>query len=219
MLSDFTSMLRIANHFPVLSNRLFKKACEQYPFCFTSKFEPCSSPEFSFIIGHRGRDKIKNLNLVIKSIAGQTNKSIECIVVEQSVNPDLQDQLPKWVRYFHQKVNDSDLYNRSMAFNLGMDKAKASNLVFHDNDLLIPACYADEHLKILNMGYELVNLKRYIFGLNEDDTVRLCSEEHIAQSYSPEYIMQNAKGGGSLTIKKAAYQRIGGFDNRFAGWG
>ena len=219
MLGDFTSELRLVNHFPSLSNRLFEKACEQHPFCLSRDFEHCPSPDFSFIIGHRGKDKVANLNLVIQSLAGQTNKSFECIVVEQSAIADLQQTLPGWVRYFHQPVDDSELYNRSLAFNLGVEKARAENIILHDNDLLIPADYIDWHLKYLNMGYHLVNLKRYIFGLNKDDTDQLFSTNQIAQSFSPMYVLQNAKGGGSLVIKKSAYKRIGGFDNRFAGWG
>ena len=219
MLGDFTSTLRVANQFPVLSNRLFKKACLRYPFTLSGDFELCSSPDLSFIIGHRGNDKVNHLKAVIRSIAGQTNQSIECIVIEQSANPDLENQLPAWVRYYHQQVSESDLYNRASAFNFGAGKAKAETLILHDNDLLIPECYVDMNLNWLSKGYDLVNLKRYIFGLNKADTDRLHSGSSIDHSFHPQYIMQNAKGGGSLTITKSAYQRIGGFDNRFAGWG
>lgn len=219
MLGDFTSVLRCAQQFPVMSKRLFIKAFEQYPVTLADEFEPCAGPDFSFIIGHRGADKIKNLNLVIQSIAGQTNKSIECIVVEQSADPQLHNQLPKWVRYFHQQVCETDLFNRASAFNFGVSKSKAKYLVLHDNDLLIPACYTDMHLTHLAKGYDLVNLKRYIFGLNKNDSDALGLHRQPAGSFSPQYVMQNAKGGGSLTITKSAYNRIGGFDNRFAGWG
>ena len=219
LLGDFTTRLRIAAHFPLLSTRLFKKAAAQYPFSLCNEFESVLSPEVSFIIGHRGADKIASLNLVIESIAGQTNKLLECIVVEQSAKPELKNQLPLWVRYYHQPVDESDLYNRSSAFNFGIEKAKADILILHDNDLCIPACYTDEHLKWLSSGYDLVNLKRYIFGLNRRDSEQLLSNKNFTQSYAPDYVLQNAKGGGSLTIKRSAYERIGGYDNRFAGWG
>ena len=219
MLDDFTSRLRIAGHFPMLSNRLFRKAYQAYPFILNSEIEPCTSPEFSFIIGHRGNDKVRNLNLVLDSIAGQINNSVECIVIEQSAVAELENQLPKWVRYYHQKVAESDLYNRSSAFNFGVDKANADNLILHDNDLLVPACYTAAHLKLLSIGYDLVNLKRYIFGLSEEDSNQILPGKRISQSLTPSYVLQNAKGGGSLTIKRSAYERIGGFDDRFQGWG
>jgi len=219
MLDDFTSQLKIANHFPALSSRLFKKACAEYPFSFNSQLQSTSKPEFSFIIGHRGNDKIRNLNLVLQSIAAQHGVQVECIVVEQSTQDQARKQLPDWVRYYHQKVDESDLYSRSSAFNYGASKAQADNLVLHDNDLLIPQCYAQAHKKFLEAGYDLVNLKRYIFGLSQVDTRQLESTEHVDLSCSPEYILQNAKGGGSLVIKKSAYAKIGGFDDRFSGWG
>lgn len=219
MLDDHTSPLRIASHFPLLSNRLFRKACKQFPFLFCADFNHCDSPKASIIIGHRGKEKLKNLHCVLQSVAAQTIRATECIVVEQSASAELKNQLPAWVRYYHQQVKDTDLYNRSLAFNLGAEKANSENLIFHDNDLVIPACYVESHLKYFSLGYELVNLKRFIFGLGRADTNLLSSQHSINIAFSPKYVLQNAKGGGSLAITKSAYRRIGGFDNRFSGWG
>ena len=116
----------------------------------------------------------------------RTNKSLECIVVEQSATADLKDELPAWVRYYHQQTGESDLYNRSAAFNFGIEQAKADNLILHDNDLCIPACYTDEHLKLLSCGYDLVNLKRYIFGLNKLESSQLLLNKNGVESFSPD---------------------------------
>ena len=219
ILGDFTSMLRSAQHFPLLSKMLFARAIERFAFNFKRQRKASENPIISYVIGHRGQDKVPNLQTVIQSIAGQHNDAVECIVVEQSSHSQASEQLPDWVNYHHLQVDESALYNRSLSFNYGVEQARGKYLVLHDNDLLVPACYTDEHLKYFDQGYELVNLKRFIFGLNQADSHRICTNRKLQNSYIPDYVMQNAKGGGSLVISRQAYERIGGFDNRFEGWG
>ena len=219
LLSDFTSQLRAAQLFPSLSNKMFIKALESFEFNFSTTRQRVKKPNVSYIIGHRGKDKILHLKQVIQSIAAQCVDSIECIIIEQSRYPEVNDQLPDWVDYYHLEVEESELYNRSLSFNYGVQKAKGKYLVLHDNDLLIPSCYTISHLDIHDQGFDLVNLKRFIFGLDSADTQNVLTGKGIESRYSPEYILQNAKGGGSLFITKSGYERIGGFDERFHGWG
>ena len=47
-----------------------------------------------FVIGHRGTARLDHLLLTIKSIAGQSGVPIECIIVEQSFEPQIQKYLP-----------------------------------------------------------------------------------------------------------------------------
>ncbi len=218
-LDEFTSQLRAPKLFPSLSTRIFNKALENNEFRLLMRRKKCQEPLVSYIIGHSGNDKVLHLNAVLQSIAGQSLDSIECIVVEQSNQPEVVDQLPDWVTYYHLKVDDSDLYNRSLSFNFGASKARGKYLVLHDNDLLIPSSYTKSHVEILEQGFDIVNLKRFIFGLSSTDTENFFFANCMDKNSVPEYILQNAKGGGSLFISKTAYQKIGGFDEQFLGWG
>ncbi len=218
-LSDYTSQLRAPNLVPALSNRLFKKAIENFEFGLSSNRLRCEKPKVSFIIGHKGEDKIAHLLLVIQSIAAQSFDLIECIVVEQSKYVQAREQLPEWVDYYHLETQESDLYNRSLSFNYGAQRAKGEYLILHDNDLLIPVCYTRSHVKLFEAGFDVANLKRFIFGLSEKDTENTFSTNEINAHCTPDYVLQNAKGGGSLAIAKSAYEAIGGFDERFCGWG
>ena len=219
LLDEYTSELRTARQYPAFSEKIFSKAIQQYGFKFSDTLKQTTPAKISFIIGHRGVDKIENLKLVLKTITAQADLAVECIVVEQSHQAELENQIPEWVDYYHLKVDESALYNRSLSFNYGVTKANSELLILHDNDLLVPRCYAKVHFDYFKKGYELVNQKRYIFGLNQQDTVKILASGDIEMGYCPQYILQNAKGGGSLAITKQAYERIGGYDNRFQGWG
>jgi N-terminal domain of galactosyltransferase len=199
-----------------------KRALHDWP--IESRDEPAKqkaqSPALSFIIGHRGKERLPHLLATLQSIAAQRDATFECIVVEQSMSPEIRDQLPGWVRYVHTPLPYSEMpYSRSWAFNVGARAAQAEALVLHDNDMLVPIDYAKEILGRIEDGYEVINLKRFIFYLTETHSVGvLDGTEHLEQR-APEVVVQNLEAGGSVAITREAYFAIGGFDESFVGWG
>ena len=177
--------------------------------------------EVSFIIGHRGLERLPHLLSTLQCIGGQTGVSVECIVVEQSVNQEVNLNLPEWVTYIHVPLESFETgYCRSLSFNIGARHSKGKLLILHDNDMLVPSGYAQEHLEIMSMGYEVINLKRFIFYPTEKAT-NLYFENHDLDAClkSSSKIKQNATGGGSVAIVRQCYFSIGGFDEGFVGWG
>jgi GT2 family glycosyltransferase len=110
-------------------------------------------------------------------------------------------------------------YCRSWTFNVGEKQARGSVIVLHDNDMLVPADYSSQILTRVAQGYEVVNLKRYIFYLNESHTRSIFDEATSLLKEAPEAIVQNLEAGGSVAITRDAYERIGGMDESFIGWG
>ncbi len=217
----WTSDLYLPKVFPVFAKRLFAKALNTFPIALSgSNTVTKSSADVSFIIGHRGKSRIDLLLKTIKSIAAQESCSVECIVVEQDVAPLVKDCLPEWVSYIFTPVDKPDTaYSRSWAFNVGAKHASADCLIFHDNDLLIPRCYARHTFDLYQRGFEFINLKRFIFYLSKESSSKFVQEENLDVSLTIDSIMQNAEGGGSIGASKKAFQTIGGFDERFIGWG
>ncbi len=217
----WTSDLYLPKIFPSFSNKLFSKAINTYPFDINPNNTPDHiEPEVSFIIGHRGTARIDLLLTTINAIANQRNCKIECIVVEQDVQSVIKDILPPWVTYVFTQVTVADMaYSRSWAFNEGVKHANSNCLIFHDNDLLVPTCYASETLALSKRGFDFINLKRFIFYLPENASSDVIFKHCISDKLEIDSIMQNAEGGGSITASKAAFERIGGFDERFVGWG
>ena len=219
---QWTSNLYLPKVYPEFGYWLYRKAFQDFPISFNkvNRNIDNNSPQVSFIIGHRGLDRLPLLLKTIDSISGQQNCSIECIVIEQDTEQLIKSKLPNWVTYIFSPLPKKNVpYSRSKAFNDGAIHAKAECLIFHDNDLLVPECYANEICCYFTKGYEFINLKRFIFYVTKESTKNLLNKTINFSSPEIEMIMQNAEGGGSIGASKAAFFEIGGFDNRFVGWG
>jgi hypothetical protein len=199
----FTSDLHIANVYPSLGKKLMDAAFAQWPIARRDAPELATeSPEVSFVIGHRGFDRLPLLLETLDCIAGQRDAAIECIVVEQAAAPEMRTQLPPWCRYLFTECTTD--YNRAAAFNAGAREAKGTFVILQDNDIVVPARYAAEVVARGAEGFDFIDLKRFLFHL--DERGRLAT------------IMQNAQGG-SIAVRRDAYFAIGGFDDAFIGWG
>ncbi len=242
---QWTSDLHIAKVFPSLGRNLMQRALRDYPIVLKED-EIASLPsvarndaslvvDVSFIIGHRGLERLPHLLLTLRSVAAQANVSLECIIVEQSIKEEIKASLPGWVRYIHTPLPRPDLpYNRSWALNVGARQAKGKLLVLHDNDFLVPQVYASELMKEFSKGSEVIQLKRFIFYLSKEGTEYMLANRgqrpisiglgedarnRALSPICPERIVQNLEAGGSVAVSRDAYFAIGGFDESFIGWG
>jgi hypothetical protein len=221
----WTSRLHGCDVFPSLGRRLMDRALEEWPPGFAerpaegngSALSAPTAPDVSFVIGHRGLDRLPLLSVVLASIAAQAGAIVECVLVEQSESPAVRDRLPDWVRYLHTPSPAGMPYSRSWAFNVGARAARAPVLAFHDNDMIVPRRYAAELTTIHRRGSEVMNLKRFVFYLDEAATGRVLAGEGI--SGVPEKVIQNLEGGGSVGVDRDAFFDLGGFDESFVGWG
>jgi predicted glycosyltransferase involved in capsule biosynthesis len=110
-------------------------------------------------------------------------------------------------------------YCRSWTLNVGARLARGSLLIFHDNDILVPEDYASELVRRYQQGYEVINLKRFVFYLAEIDTKHFFDTAALPPNAHPEAIMQNAEAGGSIAVGRDAFISLGGYDESFIGWG
>jgi hypothetical protein len=219
---QWTSDLHVARVFPKLGRSLMRRTLRDWPIGLEAApaAEPGEHVRVSFIIGHRGRARVPQLLATLRSIAAQRNITFEGILVEQSELPEIKESLPDWVRYVHAPPMQIDApYCRSLAFNHGASMAHGSVLILHDNDLLVPRDYASEIVKRIDDGYDVINLKRFIFYLSDTHSGRICVSGELDTNEAPESVMQNAQAGGSLAVSRETYLALGGFDESFVGWG
>lgn len=214
----WTSDLHAPRVLPSLGRWLLRRALHDHAVDFSASPEQVGRPpDVTFIIGHRGTERRRLLELTLNSIAAQREASVEAVVVEQArVHSEV--ALPPWVRHVVTPTAEEAPYNRAWAFNVGARTATGSVIVLHDGDLLAPADYASRILAHVRAGSEVIELKRFIFYLSEPDTEALHHSRQLSE-LTPTRIMQNALGGGSLAITAAAYARLGGMDEGFSGWG
>ena len=190
---DLTSRLHINLIFPLLGKRLFRKAFNDFPIKFsTPGFKKSLQSKISFIIGHRGDQRLPLLLTVLKSIAAQQGCEIECVVVEQDSQERIKEFLPDWVTYVHSPQSKENMpYSRSGAFNVGAEFAKSDFFIFHDNDILVPEVYAREMWNSYQAGFEVVNLKRFIFFLDEKATQKVCVTKNFDEIPDIQYILKS----------------------------
>ena len=218
---QWTTDLHVCKVYPSLGRRLLRRMLARWPVGVVAAPLPMPGPEVSFIIGHRGQARLPHLLATLGSIAAQNGVRFECLVVEQSAVPEARDHLPGWVRYCHTPLATPGMpYSRSWAFNVGARLARGELLILHDNDLPVPCAYAAEAWRRFREGYEVVNLKRFIFYLGEATSRRLLTGGGVPDGAGPPLaIMQNAEGGGSLAVGRTTFLELGGFDEAFVGWG
>lgn len=217
---EWTSELWLPKLMPRFVKPLLGAAMAYAPIRFADHRKPEPNPDISIVIGHKGEERLALLLQTLRSIAAQSDVKLECIVVEQDSKPNIQRQLPSWVNYVFLPMESPDSpYSRSKGFNLGAALATSENFIFHDNDMLVPSNYVSEMLRYLRLGYEFVNLKRFIFYLTKAATNDFIATQDIARSFACDSVVQNLLGGGSVGATKAAFNEIGRFDERFVGWG
>jgi len=216
---QWSSDLRAPQLLPSLGRALMRRALRDYPIGHASRPAGGAPPQVSFVIGHRGMARLPLLLATIESIGSQTGVPVECIVVEQDVEAHLAGRLPNWVRHIHTPPPEPSLkYCRSWAFNVGVRHATSPVLVLHDNDILVPAGYAAAILRLRTQGFDVLNLKRFVFYLGNASTAQFLEGNGSLGDSFPAAIGQNLLGG-SLAITREAYDAIGGFDEAFIGWG
>ena len=232
----FSRSLHFCDVFPVAGGWLLKQALRACPVRisdrpeFISEDKACSNgtfkmdvscgPQVSFLIGHRGEERLDHLLMTVRSIASQEGCRFECIVVEQDDVPRIQEQLPSWVRVIHSPLEDgSGLFCRSAAFNMVAREARGELLVLHDNDMLVPATYGADLWARYQQGAEVVQLKRFVFYLDEKTTRSVFERRSISRHLKSERVIENLEAGGSLAISRTCYFAVGGMDEDFIGWG
>jgi hypothetical protein len=214
----YTSELHIAKVLPSTAVRLMRRVFSDWPIALHDAPEPTEKPDVSFVIGHRGLSRLPHLLATLRSIAGQRDAAVECIVVEQSREREIETRLPRWVRYVHTPVpSDGYDYNRSWTLNVGARLARGTVLVLHDNDMLCPTGYAAEALHRVRAGSSFLELKRFTFYLGESDTAAFFSGGELSTQRECR-IVQNLQGA-SVVVARDAFIDIGGFDESFVGWG
>ncbi len=218
----WSSPLHAPQVLPFLGRALLRRAFREYSLSLAEE-PPVGSgekPDITFVLGHRGVERLSHLKLVIKSIAAQRGVRVECVVIEESESPKIADSLPHWVRYRHIATERIDSpYNRSRTFNVGATMASAPYLVLHDNDMLVPETYASEMLVRRDQGFAVANIKRFIFYLRKQHAMRVFLRDAMDLNGSPDFVLQNLTGGGSIGVERAAFDKLGGMDEGFVGWG
>jgi len=219
----YTSRLHAPSVCPDLGQRLLQRCLRDFPIVCLSEpaWDPGLAPELSVVIPHRGSERVGHLLATLQSVAAQRNVRLECIVLEQDSQSEVAALLPAWVRHVLSPLQlAGGRFNRSHAFNEGLRHCRAPVALLHDNDMLIPDDYCRSIMHTIALGYQAVNLKRFVFYLDKSTSLAIMARPDSPLDVAPPLdIVQNLEAGGSVAITVEAYRSIGGMDEEFQGWG
>ncbi|HVT45428.1 MAG TPA: galactosyltransferase-related protein [Thermoanaerobaculia bacterium] len=216
---QWTSDLHVCKVFPAAGLALMRRAFRDWPIRLSDAPVVVGDPEVTFVLGHRGLERLPHLLMTLRSLAGQEGVAIEAIVVEQSAAPEIREAIPSWVRYIHTPIASPSVpYMRSWSLNVGARHARGRILVLHDNDMVMPRDYAREVVSRAGEGAEILDLKRFTFYLSAGHSQRILDAGRIVLDEPPEAVVQNLQGA-SIVATREAYEAIGGYDESFVGWG
>lgn len=212
-----TSDLHACQMLPAWGMSIMRRALAQWPIRRSTTPPVTDGPQISVVIPHRGSERSALLIATLQSLFAQKGVAVECIVVEQGPTVEL-TSLPAGVRHIHlPHPTDRDGWYKSWAYNVGVRAARASIVVCHDGDILVPEDYAAELLRIFaERECEVVFAQRFLFYLSQSHTAAVLRGGGLAK-HPPERVVQNWRGG-TLAIRRDAFFRIGGFDESFEGW-
>ena len=215
---ESSSDLHACHVFPRLGKHLMRAALKQWPINFdNTPFSEDKSPHISFVIPHRGMERLPQLIATIHSVRAQREVNVECLVVEQDQDTIITG-LPAGVRHIHlPDPSGATAWQKSWAFNTGIREAAADIVVCHDGDILVPADYGRQIAHHMSNGSDVVHLQRFLFCLDENTTSVVLHGAYDDLLATPERVRQNWQGG-TLAIRKSCYHQIGGFDERFRDW-
>lgn len=181
---------------------------------------------FSYIIAYRSaseRLRKTNLQAVLEWLALLAD--LEVVVVEQDRVPTLrQAELPANCSLVY--MHHAGPFNKSWGLNVGFQSSTGASVAFGDADVLVSPPALARCFQACQGSIEAVKPYDRLIDLTEEETRRFLSERgalEVERSVSwinregiGEYV---SFGGGLFIMQRGTFERLGGFDERFLGWG
>lgn len=170
-----------------------------------------------------GKARRLNLDAVLRSLA--IHPELIVVIVEQDAVPRLEGELPH-PRAQHVFAYNPGPFNKSWGLNLGVRVVRAPWLMFTDADIVLGRAL-EEASNLLAAGYVVVKPYVRILDLDEAETGRVRDGDFdwVPERATERLTDREARGefppfaGGAVMMTQQVYDRVGGWDERFLGWG
>lgn len=211
--SDFQNSMKFLADGGILAMSLPRMVKRERRFNIQTQPVPLQGDEqVTVIIGHRGVERLKNLINTIESLKGCLTRP-KIIVVEQDSFPVCRSELENRADQYIFTFSDRP-YNRGWAFNVGAKLAETPYLLLHDNDLVVPEDYIESVVGMVRHAHAAICWGRISYLTEDSSNDFPNGRKRISRTITNEGIH-----GGSTIVRKDFYLQIGGFDERFEGWG
>lgn len=171
-----------------------------------------------YVITHKDSDEKRTRNLkftceYIKSLG------INVLVIEQDSESRV-DMLCNSIGVKHVFIKNSGLFNRSWGFNCLRNFVSAEKVFLADNDIIIDKEILYDTIKLLDY-YDVVRpFDGTVLYYDEESTQKFISTKQKIMDRAFSLVnIYNLSGGLCSFRVDSFYNKIGGFDERFEGWG
>lgn len=166
--------------------------------------------------GAPGSDRRANLDAVLAWLA--RSPDLATIVVEQDTHPRLDPPLPHPGARVVFAYNAGP-FNRAWGLNVGARMSAAAMLAFGDADVVLPGGLGAA-IALGARQAQLVKPGRGRVDLTADETARVRERGPEAFEHDDEArVGRDVLCGGWFVMRRAAFEALGGFDERFADGG
>jgi len=183
------------------------------------------------VTSYRRRDA---LNLVLQSLANQTEMPEEVIVADDGSGPDVRSLIDHWserlpLAFIWQADRK---FRAARARNLAVVKAKGDHLIFIDGDCVLPPDFVKTHRRLIT-DRKMVSGGRFL--INSQDTKAVVSSGIVDENLCfrdikflklPLGFLRDLTPGSwrqartcNLGVMKPDFMNVGGFDELYQGWG
>ncbi len=177
----------------------------------------------TFVMTYReqGPERKRNLEFVL-TWYGRIDGA-KFVLVEQDVEARLDSrELPSSVRYVF--ARNPGPFNKSWGLNVGARHAQAQVMIMLDADLLLPERLLRDTVDICQGEGLAANPYDQFLDLGQEETDAILAGTTVRFQRSPASGLHRIRGrlcfcGGAFLVRAELFRAVGGFDERFIGWG
>ena len=173
-------------------------------------------PRISCVIPFREIDRKDAIFTVLGNIRAQRFPDIEIVMTEEDVSSKINDSECAPARHIFTVGMPGAAFNKSKAWNAGVEACTCDLLVLHDADTLAPSNYFQSVANELAAA-ESCHLCKQIFYIDANGSNAINMSGTVAQPQC--YHMVDYFEGGTIACRRKVYWKIGGFVEEFVGYG
>lgn len=172
-------------------------------------------PSVSYVIPVRNIGRQEAIGTIVANIRAQRFPCVEINLIEQDQTKKVDHLAIGPCQY--KLATNNDHFNKALAFNHGVAQAKHEIIIMHDADIMVPSDYTQDVWKVLQTA-ESCHLGSKVLYLTPQSSQEVSAQHKASKTAKCEHAVDYFEGG-TLACTKQAYVKVGGFDEKFVGYG